>query len=330
MQSFGTKNSHTPRIFTTFADRKNKRMTIPFPETGRYAATIGFFDGVHLGHVHLLEELKKAASLRGLLSMAITFPEHPRQILQSDYRPRLLSTPQDKMRLLQQTGIDYCFPLHFTTAIAALDAESFMTDFLQKKLGVDLLLVGHDHHFGHDTSLNIDDYRKLGERIGMEVIPAKAFLYEGSPISSSRIRRELVAGNVKAANAMLGYRYTITGTVVHGLQNGRKMGFPTANLGPYCEFMQIPADGVYAALATVDSETWPAMVNIGYRPTFEGKARTIEAHLIGFNRDIYFHELTIEFTDFIRAERKFGSPQELAAQLEADRRLTQEVIKNKQ
>ena len=301
-------------------------MTIPVPDNSRYAATIGFFDGVHLGHVHLLEELKSIAAGRGLKSMAITFPEHPRQILQSDYRPRLLSTPQDKMRLLEQTGIDYCFPLHFTSALAALDAETFMTDFLQNKLGVSTLLVGHDHHFGHDTSLTIDDYRRIGDKIGMEVIPADAYLFEGIPVSSSRIRRELVAGNVKAANAMLGYRYTISGTVIHGMQNGRKMGFPTANLGPYCEFMQIPADGVYSALANVDGETWPAMLNIGFRPTFEGKARTIEAHLLGFDRDIYFHELTLEFVDFLRPEHRFDSPQGLAAQLEADREKVRQTV----
>ena len=301
-------------------------MTIPLPDTNRYAATIGFFDGVHKGHVHLLESLKSIAAERGLKSMAITFPEHPRQILQSDYRPRLLSTPEDKVRLLEKTGIDYCFPLHFTTALAALDARTFMTDFLQKKLGISTLLVGHDHHFGHDTNLTIDDYRRIGNEIGMEVIPADAYLYEGAPISSSRIRRELVAGNVKAANDMLGYRYTISGTVIHGLQNGRKMGFPTANLGPYCEFMQIPADGVYSSVAKVDGEVWPAMLNIGFRPTFEGKARTIEAHLLGFDRDIYFHELTLEFVDFLRPERRFESPQELAAQLEADRNKVRQTI----
>jgi len=302
-------------------------MTIPVPDTNRYAATIGFFDGVHLGHVHLLHDLMSVAAERGLKSMAITFPEHPRQILQSDYRPRLLSTPDDKMRLLEQTGIDFCFPLHFTTALAQMDARSFMTDFLQKKLGVSTLLVGHDHHFGHDTGLTIDDYRRIGNEIGMEVIPADAYLYEGAPVSSSRIRRELVAGNVKAANEMLGYRYTISGTVIHGMQNGRKMGFPTANLGPYCEFMQIPADGVYSSIATVDGESWPAMLNIGFRPTFQGKARTIEAHLLGFDRDIYFHELKLEFVDFLRPERRFDSPQELAAQLEADRNKVKQTIK---
>lgn len=301
-------------------------MTIPDPQSNKYAATIGFFDGVHLGHVHLLEKLKSIAAERCLKSMAITFPEHPRQILQSDYRPHLLSTPDDKMRMLERTGIDFCFPLHFTTALAALDARTFMTDFLQKKLGVSTLLVGHDHHFGHDTSLTVDDYRRIGNEIGMEVIPADAYLYEGAPISSSRIRRELVAGHVKAANDMLGYRYTISGTVIHGLQNGRKMGFPTANLGPYCEFMQIPADGVYSALATVDGETWPAMLNIGFRPTFQGNARTIEAHLLDFDRDIYFHELTLEFVDFLRPERRFGSPQKLAAQLESDRNTVRQTL----
>lgn len=301
-------------------------MTIPDPQSNKYAATIGFFDGVHLGHVHLLEELKSIAAERCLKSMVITFPEHPRQILQSDYRPRLLSTPDDKMCMLERTGIDYCFPLHFTTALAALDARTFMTDFLQKKLGVSTLLVGHDHHFGHDTDLTVDDYRRIGNEIGMEVIPADAYLYKGAPISSSRIRRELVAGNVKQANEMLGDRYTISGTVIHGLQNGRKMGFPTANLGPYCEFMQIPADGVYSALATVDGETWPAMLNIGFRPTFQGNARTIEAHLLDFDRDIYFHELTLEFVDFLRPERRFGSPQELAAQLESDRNTVRQTL----
>ena len=315
-----------PAYLHYFCTPNDYQMTIPVPQNKSYAATIGFFDGVHLGHVHLLEELKSIARQRGLKSMAVTFPEHPRQILQSDYRPRLLSTPDDKMRLLEQTGIDYCFPLHFTSALAMLDAETFMTDFLQKRLGVSTLLVGHDHHFGHDTSLTVDDYRHIGDRIGMEVIPADAYLYQGTPVSSSRIRRELVAGNVKAANEMLGYRYTISGTVIHGLQNGRKMGFPTANLGPYCEFMQIPADGVYSALATVDGETWPAMLNIGFRPTFQGNARTIEAHLLGFDRDIYFHELKLEFVDYLRPERRFSSPQQLAAQLEADRNKVRQTV----
>lgn len=303
------------------------QMTIPQPENGRYAATIGFFDGVHLGHVHLLEHLKQTARERGLRSMAVTFTEHPRQILQSDYRPRLLLDPDSKIRKINETGVDLCLPLHFTSELAQMDARSFMETFLKGKLNVTTLLVGHDHHFGHEAGTTIADYRKIGDEIGMEVIGSDALNYEQIPISSSRIRRELSAGNIKTANTMLGYGYSISGTVIHGLQNGRKMGFPTANLGPYCEFMQIPADGVYSSFATVDGETWPAMVNIGYRPTFQGKARTIEAHLLGFDRDIYFHELTLEFVDFLRPERRFESPQELAAQLESDRNQVRQTIK---
>lgn len=284
-----------------------------------FAATIGFFDGVHLGHRHLLGQLSAIARERGLKSMAVTFPEHPRQILQSDYRPRLLLEPEAKIAMLEKSGIDLCFPLHFTSELAAMDARTFMRDFLQEKLGVSTLLVGHDHHFGHEPQTTYDNYSRIGSEIGMEVIKADALLFDGTPVSSSRIRRCLSDGNVSDAASMLGYRYSISGQVIHGLQNGRKMGFPTANLGPYCEFMQIPADGVYSVLATVEGETHPAMLNIGYRPTFQGKARTIEAHILDFDRDIYFKELTLEFVDFIRPERRFQSPQELAAQLESDR-----------
>ena len=290
-----------------------------FETQASYAATIGFFDGVHRGHMHLLQQLCDIAEERGLRSMAVTFPEHPRQILQSDYRPRLLLDPETKIAMLGKTGIDLCFHLHFTSELACMNARSFMQDFLKNKLGVSTLLVGYDHHFGHEPGTTVSDYVKIGQEIGMEVIKADAMLYEGSPISSSRIRRALDKGDVRTAAGMLGYRYTISGQVIHGLQNGRKMGFPTANLGPYCEFMQIPADGVYCALATVDGETHPAMLNIGYRPTFEGKARTIEAHLLDFDRDIYFKELTLQFVSFIRPERRFQSPAELAAQLESDR-----------
>lgn len=285
----------------------------------KYAATVGFFDGVHTGHRYLLEQLCRVAGERGLRSMAITFPEHPRQILQSDYRPRLLSTSQDKIAKLSSSGIDYCFPLHFTTALSQMDARTFMKDFLQEKLQVSTLLVGHDHHFGHDGHTSFRDYSEIGQEIGMEVLKADALMYLDRPVSSSRIRRALADGNIADANAMLGYDYAISGTVVRGLQNGRRMGFPTANLGPYCEFMILPADGVYSAIATVDGERHPAMVNIGFRPTFDGKARTIEAHLLDFDRDIYFHELTLQFKSFIRAERRFQSVGELAAQLDNDR-----------
>lgn len=290
----------------------------------RYAATIGFFDGVHTGHRYLFEQLEKLAAGRGLKSMAVTFPEHPCHILDTAYKPRLLSTSQEKLKMLARTGIDYCFPLHFTSSLAKMDARSFMTCFLRDKLQVRLLLVGHDHHFGCDCQSTFSDYQRIGREIGMEVFKADAFNYMDHPVSSSRIRRELEAGNIKDANAMLGYRYTVSGTVIRGLQNGRRMGFPTANLGPYCEFLMLPADGVYSAVAQVDGQSYPAMVNIGCRPTFDGSGRTIEAHLLGFDRDIYFHELSLQFVSFIRKERKFESARDLAVQLDIDKKMVLE------
>ena len=296
-------------------------MTIPEPQNNRYAATIGFFDGVHLGHVHLLEQLKAAATGRGLKSMAITFPEHPRQILQSDYRPRLLSTPDDKMRMLEQTGIDYCFPLHFTSALAAMDARSFMTDFLQKRLGVSMLLVGHDHHFGHDTNLNVNDYKKIGNEIGMEVIPADAYLYQGIPVSSSRIRRELVAGNVKQAAAMLGYDYSLVGVVVAGNHLGRTIGFPTANIRLYEPLKLLPGNGVYSVEVESLGRKFRGMCNIGTRPTVNsGTDTTVETNIFDFDEDIYGLDLKVTFLTKIREERRFESLDALKAQLEQDRK----------
>lgn len=285
-----------------------------------FAATVGFFDGVHIGHIYLIDQLKKIASERHLKSMVVTFPEHPRQVLQSDYRPLLLSNPENKIIRLEQSGVDVCFPLHFTAELSRMNARYFMEHVLRDKLGVRCLLVGHDHHFGHEKGTTLADYINIGNQIGIEVIGAEALIYKNLPVSSSRIRRELVAGNIEDANAMLGYNYTIKGVVVHGQQIGMKMGFPTANLGSYYESTQIPADGVYSALVTVDGVKRPSMINIGFRPTFEGnKERTIEAHILDFNQDIYSHELSVEFIKYIRPERKFDSSEQLARQLETDK-----------
>lgn len=285
-----------------------------------FAATVGFFDGVHIGHIYLINQLKKIASERHLKSMVVTFPEHPRQILQSDYKLLLLSAPEDKIMRLEQSGVDVCFPLHFTAELSRMSAKCFMEQVLRDRLRVRCLLVGHDHHFGHEMGTTLADYINIGNQIGIEVIGADSLIYKNLPVSSSRIRRELVSGNLEDANTMLGYNYTINGVVVHGQQNGLKIGFPTANLGSYCESMQIPADGVYSALVNIDGEKRPAMINIGFRPTFAGNNnRTIEAHILDFHQDIYSHELSIEFIKYIRPERKFDSSEQLAQQLETDK-----------
>lgn len=295
-----------------------------------FAATVGFFDGVHTGHRYLLRQLSDLASEHNLQSMAVTFPEHPRLVLQQDYRPLLLSTPEDKIRLLSQKPIDVCTPLHFTRQLSEMTALQFMKEILHDQLGIRVLLMGHDHHFGHDGVRDIEDYRRIGTEAGLQVFKADALIYKDEPVSSSRIRRMLSVGNVREAAAMLGYNYSMTGTVVHGFQNGRKIGFPTANLGPHNPFLQIPENGVYAAIATIQGESFMSMVNIGFRPTFSGTTqRTIEANLFDFDRDIYGQELTLEFIDYIRPEQRFGSPQLLAEQLVHDRLQIRQLLSEK-
>lgn len=293
-----------------------------------YAVTVGFFDGVHAGHRYLVDELRGIAAERGLKSRIVTFTEHPRQVIQSDYKPLLLSSPEDKLRMLDNTGVDLCTALHFDIQMAMMDAETFMREVLYERLGARCLLMGHDHRFGHDNIPDFNIYRRIGESIGIEVIQANAFIWNGRPVSSSRIRTCLSSGEVADATKMLGYYYTLKGTVVHGLKNGRKMGFPTANLGPYCELMQIPANGVYAALASVQGETFKSMLNIGYRPTLNSdvNTRTIEAHLLDFNRDIYGEELSLSIVDYLRPERRFDSLQALSAQLAKDRDTIPQIL----
>ena len=169
-----------------------------------YAATVGFFDGVHTGHLSLIEQLKDAAQSRGLESMIITFPQHPRQVLQSDYKPLLLTSPEDKTDMLRKSGVDKCETLNFTLSLSLMTAGQFMSEILRDQLGVKCLLLGHDHHFGHDRQTSLDDYIRLGQDADIEVVKAEAFFFGNRAVSSSRIRRELQRGNVERAGSMLG------------------------------------------------------------------------------------------------------------------------------
>lgn len=293
-----------------------------------FAATVGFFDGVHNGHRFLADRLKAEAAMRNLRPRMITFREHPRLILKDGFHPLLLTSPEQKLSLLGLLGVDSIIELHFTSQLAQMTAEEFMAGILRDKLGVKCLLMGHDHHFGHDGITDFETYRNIGSRVGIEVVTAEAFMWEGSPVSSSRIRRCLAAGETESAAAMLGRIYSISGTVVHGQQNGRKMGFPTANLDSEYQYLQVPKDGVYAAWACVRDELFMSMVNIGYRPTINGESRirTIEAHLLDFDCDIYGEHLKLCFVRYIRPESRFKDISSLTCQLTLDRDNVRSVL----
>lgn len=284
-------------------------------------ATIGFFDGVHRGHRFLIDRVIEEAQRSGMSSAVITFDRHPREVLQTDYQPDLLSTLDEKLLLLSKTHVDNTVVLHFDASLAALTAHDFMRDVLQGQLKVRKLIIGYDNRFGHNRSEGFDDYVRYGKELGIEVIRADAFLPDDVRVSSSVIRTCLREGRVEEANRLLGYDYTIESRIVSGYQNGRKMGFPTANLDVTRCQQLLPASGVYAVLVRLkDSVGWKrGMMNIGHRPTFNGTTTSMEVNLFNFSGNLYGQELFVSFISKIRDERKFDSIDALAEQLQHDK-----------
>lgn len=291
-------------------------------------ATIGFFDGVHRGHQFLIKHLVNTARKDGLASTVITFDQHPRKVLQSDYQPEMLSTLESKLLLLSKTEIDNAVVLPFSKEMAKMSARDFMRQVLHDHLHVEKLFIGYDHRFGHNREETFDDYVRYGKEMGMEVIKNEAFQIDGVNISSSVIRSLLKEGEVELANQALGYPYTIIGKVVNGYHEGRKLGFPTANLDLSHFGQMIPESGVYAVKVRMEnSVVWrQGMMNVGTRPTFDGKRITLETHIFNFDGDIYDQLLLVSFVKRIRGEQKFDSPEELAAQLKEDEQTIMEIF----
>lgn len=289
-------------------------------------ATIGFFDGVHTGHRYLIQQVKEIAAAKGLRSALVTFPVHPRKVMNADYRPELLTTAEEKIHLLAETGVDYCMMLDFTPEISRMSAKEFMTRLLKERYQVKYLVIGYDHRFGHNRSESFEDYVRYGEEIGMEVIRARAVTSDiatsdsqNVPVSSSLIRTLLHQGDVDAAARCLGYEYFLDGTVVGGYQVGRKIGFPTANLCVDDPEKLIPADGVYAVWVTLDGKTYMGMLNIGMRPTIDNDPnRTIEVNILHFHSDIYNKTIRLTFVKRTRPELKFDTIDALIGQLHKD------------
>ena len=287
-------------------------------------ATIGFFDGVHRGHRCLLEQVRDVAAARHLRSALITFPVHPRKVMGKAEELELLTTFDEKLALLERTGIDCCLLLDFTPELARLTAREFM-QLLSERFRVECLVIGYDHRFGHNRSESFDDYLAYGRSMGMEVVRACAERvdWDGSgeerAVSSSVVRRLLHKGEVAEAARCLGYRYFLSGTVVKGNQLGRTIGFPTANLAVNCPDKLVPANGVYAVWVEWDEKTCKGMLNIGQRPTLgSGLQRTIEVHILGFDGDIYGETLCLRFVERMRSEQKFNGINDLAVQLAKD------------
>ena len=289
-------------------------------------ATIGFFDGVHLGHRHLIERVISEARERGLQSTVITFDRHPREVLQSDFKPKLLTTLDEKLLMLSLSEADACVVLPFTLDLAQLTAREFM-EWLKEKLNVKVLVTGYDNRFGHDRVDGFDDYVRFGREIGMEVLQATPLAMGGINVSSSAVRRMIDEGEVELAAKCLGRPYTLRSTVVHGEHVGTGIGFPTANFSmEELADRIIPAPGVYAVKVRLDGAVeWKrAMTNIGTRPTFDGQKLSMESHIFRCSDDLYGKKIIVAFIHRLRAEQRFDSREELTAQLKKDAQMVEE------
>ena len=293
------------------------------------AVTIGTFDGVHRGHRLVLETLKREARKRGLQPVAISFDRHPLELVAPERAPGNLTSTRRKEELLRREGVETLI-LPFNEKLRGMRAYEWL-DHIHRKYGVKLLIAGYDNTFGSDgIDLSIADYKAMGDAIGIEVMAAP----EEEGVSSSAVRKAVKSGDIKKAISLLGHRPELEGRVAPGFKVGHEIGFPTANLQVSTRAV-MPAPGVYAALAFIEdaAEGLPAMVNIGYRPTFKGTAKesrhlTVEAHIIGSDMELYGKNVRLEWVGRLRDERKFGSVEELIAQLRRDREETLGRIEN--
>ena len=290
--------------------------------------TIGTFDGVHFGHQQIIKKLVNEAKKEGGKSVLLTFFPHPRMVLQKDSSLKLINTIDERAELLKKTGLDYLIIHPFSKEFSRLSALSFVRDILVNQLNTSKLIIGYDHHFGKNREGNIEQLSEYSElyNFSVEEIPAQDI--DEVSISSTKIRKALANGHLKTANNYLGYNFMLTGTVVNGKQLGGKIGFPTANIDIKETYKLIPKTGVYVVKSEINKKVIFGMMNIGNRPTINGKHQTIEVHFFDFNQNVYHQKITIETLYFLREEQKFDSVKILIHQLKKDEEIARTYIKN--
>ncbi|MFA6832668.1 MAG: bifunctional riboflavin kinase/FAD synthetase [Bacteroidaceae bacterium] len=289
--------------------------------------TVGFFDGVHVGHQHLINQVKETANRLNIKSGIVTFSKSPKQIIHPEKKISLLNTEEEKSERFADLGIDYCFILDFTPEIANLTAKEFLQNILLQQFNAQHLIIGYDHRFGKNRLEGFKDYKRYGREVGLDVIRATAYIHKEEAISSTRIRTLLNQGKVEEASFCLDVPYRITGKVTDGFKQGRLIGFPTANIKVEDTDKLIPKKGVYAVWAHYKDKIYAGMLNIGKRPTFNnGTNLSIEVHLLNFDNDIYGEILSIDFIKRLRDEQHFDSIELLTAQLHKDKEIIKKLL----
>jgi riboflavin kinase/FMN adenylyltransferase len=297
------------KTFSNIKEYNNKKSVV----------TIGTFDGVHIGHKKILERIIFNAKELNCESVVLTFFPHPRMVLQDNSVVQLLNTVDEKTILLEKTGIDNLIIHPFNQEFSRLTAEEFVKEILVNQLNIRKIIIGYDHRFGRNRTANINDLIVFGKEYGFEVEQISAQEINDNAVSSTKIRNAILEGNINLANNYLGYNYFFSGIVIKGKQVGRTIGFPTANIKINEDYKLIPKNGVYIVKSNYDKKTIFGLMNIGTRPTVEGKNQTIEVFFLDFDKAIYYESLTIEIIEFIRNEQKFDSLNDLKNQINEDK-----------
>jgi len=290
--------------------------------------TVGTFDGVHAGHRAIMDTVVEKAKERNARSIIVTFDPHPRDIINpGETGIKLLTTLQERAEILNELGIDRMVVIPFDRDFSLLSSEEFIRDIIYEKIGVSEFVIGYDHHFGRNREGTIETVERLGKELGFESYVVSEKEVGEKSVSSTIIRNAISKdGEVAQAAELLQRPYRLNGTVVHGDKRGKKIGFPTANIKPGHTNKIIPKDGVYAVKVRVNGEMYDGMMNIGTRPTFEGKEKTLEVNLFKFNRNIYGKEVQVRFYERIRDEKKFDGKEALIEQLKQDKQQANEIL----
>ena len=288
--------------------------------------TVGMFDGLHLGHRHLIARLLEHSVREQLAPVVVTFDRHPRLVMEPEASLALLSTGEERLRQLTECGVPTVALVHFTPETANLGACDFVRRFLRGRLNMKKLLLGYDNRFGSRKANDFDQLPMLASELGFSICRDEAVLLDGVEVSSTKIRHALSRGDLQTANAMLGAPYSLSGQVVHGRHVGTSLGFPTANVQPDDIHKMLPTAGVYALRATVEGRCYRAMANLGEQPTFHSSRPVLEVHLLDFEGDLYGQTIRVEFLERIREIQQFGSPEDLRRQLEQDKRQVAKTV----
>jgi riboflavin kinase/FMN adenylyltransferase len=289
--------------------------------------TIGTFDGVHLGHKKIISRLTALSKDISGESIIITFHPHPRLVINpQDTSLRLLNTVDEKIALLEKSGIHNVVIVPFSRDFSEQPAEDYISKFLVHNFNPRIIVIGYDHKFGKNRTGDYHLLESMKGTLNFELEEITKETLDDIDISSTKIRTSLQSGNVALANELLGYNYTLSGTVVRGFQRGRGLGYPTANVMVNDDFKLIPSTGIYAVKVHVRGTIHSGMLSIGYNPTFEGKTQTVEVHILDFNADIYGDNITVEMIQYLRGEEKFSTINELILAIKKDEAKTRSIF----